>query len=236
MVPHPTLWLAFAAGLLSFLSPCVLPLYPSYISYISGVTFTSSQRQTLDLRIKALTHTLFFVLGFAVIFFVLGMSATFLGQLFIDYRNVIRVVGGIIVMLMGFALSGLIKTKWLMMERKWHYQRKRVGYVTSVLIGISFAAGWTPCIGPILASVLVLTATESAYGVALILAYIIGFAIPFFIFAFAMGSARKLAKYGAVLSKAGGYLMIIMGALLASDMMTKITIWLIKLYGGFTGI
>lgn len=235
MGSHPTLWLAFAAGFLSFISPCVLPLYPSYISYITGVTFAGGQGQTLNHRIKALTHTFFFVLGFAIIFLALGLSATLLGQVFIDYRNVIRIVGGIIVLVMGLTLTGLVTPKWLMMEKKWEYRGGKAGYVTSVLIGISFAAGWTPCIGPILASVLVLSATQSSFGMALILAYILGFAIPFFILAFTMGSVRKLARYGAILSKVGGYLMIFMGFLLASNMMSKITIWLIKLYGGFTG-
>ena len=235
MGSHPTLWLAFAAGFLSFISPCVLPLYPSYISYISGVTFARGESQTLGHRMKALAHTFFFVLGFAIIFFALGMSATLLGQVFIDYRDVIRVVGGIIVIVMGLTLTGLVKLKWLMMERKWEYRGKKAGYITSVLIGISFAAGWTPCIGPILASVLVLTATQSTFGIALILAYIVGFAIPFFILAFTMSSVRKLARYGAILSKVGGYLMIFMGFLLATNMMSKITIWLIQIYGGFTG-
>jgi cytochrome c-type biogenesis protein len=235
MVPHPTLWLAFAAGLLSFLSPCVLPLYPSYLSYITGITFASGEIQTRDQQIKALIHTLFFVLGFAIVFFALGMSATLIGQIFIDYRNIIRVVGGILIMLMGLVLCGSLKTRWLMMERKWHYRGNKIGYLTSILIGVSFAAGWTPCIGPILASVLVMAATQSAVGVLLILAYIIGFAVPFVIFAFAVGSAQKLTQYGAALSVIGGYLMVIMGALLASGLMSRITVWFIQLYGGFTG-
>lgn len=184
---------------------------------------------------KAVKHTLFFILGFSIIFFALGLSATLIGQLFIHYRNVIRVVGAIIIIIMGLSLSGLVTTRWLMMQKKWEYNSNRTSYLGSVLVGISFAAGWSPCIGPILAGVLVLSATESTYGVSLILAYIIGFAIPYLILGFSLGSVRKLTKYGAILSKIGGYLMIIMGVLLLTNMVSRITIWLIRLYGGFTG-
>lgn len=232
---HPTLWLTFVAGVLSFLSPCCLPLYPTYISYISGVTFSTGQQQSASRRLRAFTHTVFFVIGFSIIFFALGLSATLIGQFFAEYRNVIRIVGGVIVIVMGLALSGLLTPKWLMMEKKWEFRGEGTSYLGSVLVGISFAAGWTPCIGPILAAVLVMSATQSAFGISLILAYIVGFAIPFFILGMTLGSVRKLAKYGAILSKIGGYFMIVLGILLVTNSMTRITVWLIQLYGGFTG-
>lgn len=232
---HPTLWLAFMAGLLSFISPCCLPLYPSYISYISGITFSGNERHILAHRVKALTHTLFFVLGFSIIFLALGLSATVLGQLFATHRTLIRTIGGGIVILMGLSLSGLLTPKWLMMEKKWDYRKMREGYGGSVLVGISFAAGWTPCIGPILASVLVMSANQPSLGLALILAYIAGFSIPFFVLAFTLSSVRKLVPYGAMLSKISGYFMIGLGILLITNLMTTITVGLIRLYGGFTG-
>ena len=218
---HPTLWLAFIAGLLSFVSPCCLPLYPSYISYISGMTFSGNEKHVLTHRLKALTHTLFFVIGFSIVFLALGLAATVLGQVFI--------------IIMGLSLSGLLNPKWLMMEKKWEYRTKKVSYGGSVLVGISFAAGWTPCIGPILASVLVMSANQPSTGLALILAYIAGFSIPFFVLAFTLSSVRKLVPYGALLSKIGGYLMIGLGILLITNLMTRITVGLIRLYGGFTG-
>ena len=232
---HPTLWLAFIAGLLSFVSPCCLPLYPSYISYISGMTFSGNEKHVLAHRLKALTHTLFFVIGFSIVFLALGLSATVLGQVFITHRTLIRIIGGGIIILMGLSLSGLPNPKWLMMEKKWEYRQTRVGYGGSVLVGISFAAGWTPCIGPILASVLVMSANQPSAGLALILAYIAGFSIPFFVLAFTLSSVRKLVPYGALLSKIGGYLMIGLGILLITNLMTRITVELIRLYGGFTG-
>ncbi|QSO52277.1 cytochrome c biogenesis protein CcdA [Alicyclobacillus curvatus] len=235
MGAHPTLWLAFAAGLLSFISPCCVPLYPSYISYISGVTFAPGTAHSFRSRLKALSHTAFFVLGFSIIFFALGLSATAVGRLFIQYRDLIRVLGGIVIILMGLVLSELVKPKWLMMEKRWEYRKSKGSYVTSVLVGMSFAAGWTPCVGPILASVLVLSATQSTMGISLILMYIAGFALPFFALGFTLASVRKLARYGAVLSKISGYILIVMGVLLATNTLTRITVWLIRLYGGFTG-
>lgn len=235
MGPHPTLWLAFGAGLLSFISPCCVPLYPSYISYISGVAFASKAEQSLGNRFKALSHTAFFVLGFSIIFFALGLSATVIGRIFIQYRELIRVIGGLVIILMGLLLSEVIKPKWLMAEKRWDYRKSRSGYLTSVLVGVSFAAGWTPCVGPILASVLVLSAAQSAMGIALILMYIAGFASPFFVLAFTVASVSKLARYGAILSKVSGYVLIIMGVLLATNLLSRITVWLIRLYGGFTG-
>ena len=232
---HPTLWLAFIAGLLSFISPCCLPLYPSYISYISGMTFSGNEKHALPQRLKVLTHTFFFVIGFSIVFLALGLSATVLGKIFITHRSLIRIVGGGIILLMGLSLSGLLNPQWLMMEKKWEYHQSRVGYGASILVGISFAAGWTPCIGPILASVLVMSANQPTTGLALILAYIAGFSIPFFILAFTLSSVRKLVPYGALLSKIGGYLMIGLGILLITNWMTTITVGLIRLYGGFTG-
>lgn len=164
-------------------------------------------------RLKALTHTLFFVIGFSMVFLALGLSATVLGQVFITHRTLLRIIGGGIVILMGLSLSGLLNPKWLMMEKKWEYRQTRVGYGCSVLVGISFAAGWTPCIRPILASVLVMSANQPSVRLALILAYIAGFSIPFFVLAFTLSSVRKLVPYGALLSKIGDYLMIGFGIL-----------------------
>jgi cytochrome c-type biogenesis protein len=232
---HPTLWLAFSAGLLSFISPCCLPLYPAYISYISGITYSPNETHILAQRLKALTHTLFFVIGFSIVFLALGMSATVLGQVFITNRTLIRIIGGGIVLLMGLSLSGLLTPQWLMMEKKWQYHQTGVSYGGSVLVGISFAAGWTPCIGPILASVLVMSAEHPSTGLTLILAYIVGFSVPFFILAFTLSSVRRLVPYGAMLSKISGYLLIGLGILLITDLLTTITVGLNRLYGGFPG-
>jgi cytochrome c-type biogenesis protein len=232
---QPSLWLAFGAGLLSFISPCCLPLYPSYLSYISGITFASVDTPTIGRRLRALSHTVFFVLGFSSVFVALGLSASAFGQWFAEFRDVIRVVGGLIVITMGLVLSGVFTPGWVMREHRWQYSARGAGYLTSLLVGISFAAGWTPCIGPILASVLVLTATHAANGLILITAYILGFAIPFFILAFTLGSVRWLARYGAILQRWAGVLLVVMGIALTFNLMSRITAWLVQLSGGFTG-
>lgn len=237
MGSSPGLFLAFGAGLLSFISPCCLPLYPSYISYITGVSFDSikSTSSNSSVRKRAMIHSLFFILGFSVVFVALGLSASFLGEIFITYKTQVRILGGALIVVMGLFLLGVIQWELLFREKKWHMTSKPAGYLGSILVGISFAAGWTPCIGPILASVLILAATKPGSGLVLMGAYTIGFAIPFFLLAMTLGSIRWIQKYSLILSKIGGGVMVVMGLLLMTNEMAKITVWLIKLTGGFTG-
>lgn len=237
MAANPTIWLAFMAGLLSFVSPCVLPLYPSYISYISGVSFSreDSASVTSQVRRKALSHAVFFVLGFSVIFIALGASASLLGTLFSEYRNVISVIGGLIVIVMGLVLMKVIKWDFFMREAKWNLQSKPAGYLGAFIVGISFAAGWTPCIGPILASVIALAATSESNGMFLMFFYALGFALPFLILAYTLGSLRWLLKYSERISQVGGAILVVMGILLLTGKMTEITTWLTRLYGSNLG-
>lgn len=169
---NPSFIIAFLAGLLSFVSPCVLPLYPSYLSYITGVTYDQMygvERDTRALRKKALTHSLFFVLGFSIIFVTLGFTSGTIGTIFTNYQELIRQVGGILIIVMGLFMSGLIKIDFLMQTKKFQTRNKPVGYLGAIVVGISFAAGWTPCVGPILASVLAIAATNPVSGGSLML-------------------------------------------------------------------
>jgi cytochrome c-type biogenesis protein len=231
----PTIWLAFAAGLLSFISPCCLPLYPSYISYITGISVSELNNTEKKIRKKAIVHTLFFMLGFSIIFITLGLSATFVGSFFKSYQGLIRQLGGILIIVMGLFMMGLFQNSLLMREKRWEMGKKPRGYLGSTLVGVSFAAGWTPCIGPILASVLVLSASEPTQGVWFILAYTLGFSIPFFIMSFFLAKIKWIQKYAIPFMRFGGAMMVIAGILLYTNKMTDITIWLIRLYGGFTG-
>ncbi|MFC4767711.1 cytochrome c biogenesis CcdA family protein [Effusibacillus consociatus] len=235
---NPNFLVAFAAGILSFLSPCCLPLYPSYISYITGISYDrmSGERDKFQIRRTALVHSLFFVLGFSIIFVALGFGAGFIGRFFIQYQDLIRQIGGIVIIVMGLFLAGILKWESLLKERKWHLRNKPAGYLGSMLVGISFSAGWTPCIGPILTAVLAVAATDPANGVWLMAAYSLGFAIPFLILAYSLGSVRWLLKYSGVIARIGGIVMVIMGILLYTNAMTAITAYLIRLFGGFTGI
>lgn len=233
---NPTIWIAFLAGLLSFVSPCVLPLYPTYISYISGVSFSRGNATvvTKEVRRKALSHAVFFVLGFSVIFVALGTSASLLGILFSEYRNVISMVGGAIVIVMGLILMKIIKWDFFMREAKWNLRTKPAGYLGAFIVGVSFAAGWTPCIGPILAAVIALAATSESSGMFLMFFYALGFALPFLILAYTLGSSRWLLKYSERISQVGGGILVVMGILLVTGKMTNITTWLNQIFGGFS--
>ena len=236
---NPTFLIAFLAGLLSFVSPCCLPLYPSYLSYITGVSYDSlfGQRDQGAIRRKALMHSVFFVLGFSIIFIALGFSAGAVGTFFVQYQDLIRKIGGVMIILMGLFLSGLIRIDFLLRQVKLEVKTKRpASYFGAVLVGISFAAGWTPCIGPILASILMLAINNPVSGGSLMLFYSLGFAIPFLVMAYTLGSVRWLLKYSEKISKIGGVGMVLMGILLFTNAMTTITQWLISLFGGFTGL
>lgn len=231
----PTFWLAFGAGFLSFISPCCLPLYPSYLSYITGISVSELRGDRSLVFRKAILHTLFFVLGFSIIFISLGLTATLLGSLFKEYQSLIRQLGGILVAVMGLFMLGWFKPGLFMKEKRLEFSSKPAGYLGSTLIGISFAAGWTPCVGPILTSVLTLSASDPTKGMPLIVAYTLGFAVPFIVMSFFIGKTKWILRYSAVLMKIGGGLMVIIGALLYTNKMTDITVWLISIFGGFTG-
>lgn len=186
-------------------------------------------------RARALKHALFFVFGFSIIFVALGMSASLLGSLFAMYKNEVRIAGGVLVILMGLFLAGVIKADVLYKQKKWNLSSKPAGYLGSMLVGVSFAAGWTPCVGPILASVLVLASTEPANGLALMATYTLGFALPFLVLAYTLGSVRWIMRYSERISKFGGWLMVVMGLLLVTNWIGKLTAWLIGLFGGFVG-
>lgn len=222
------LWIALWAGLASFISPCCLPLYPSYLSYITGVSVQQLQteRNTREIRIRTMSHTFFFILGFSVIFYAIGASAGLFADLFYNYRDVMRKVAGLLFIVMGLFLAGIFQPQFLMKERKLEIKWKPAGYLGSLVLGMGFSAGWSPCIGPILGSIMTLASTEPGIWFGMTTAYTIGFAVPFFLFAFFLGSTRWILRYSSILMKVGGALMILMGILLLTDQLYKITVWL----------
>src|SRR5919112_1186921 len=169
--------IAFGAGLASFLSPCVLPLIPSYVTFITGMTLDDLPRA----RRTALVHALLFVLGFSLIFLALGASATIIGRLLVTYRVWISRVGGLLVLAFGLYLLGVFNLGVFSRERRIHITDKPLGYLGTVIVGVAFGAGWTPCIGPILGTILTYAATQAevSRGVALLAAYSLGLAVPF---------------------------------------------------------
>lgn len=219
--------IAFAAGFASFISPCCLPLYPSYLSYITGISVTQIKADTSrQVRFRTMSHTLFFILGFSTVFFALGYGANAFAEVFREYQDVIRQISAILIVLMGLFLLGIFQPQLLMKERKLDVSTRPAGYLGSFIFGVGFSAGWSPCIGPILSSIILLAASNPGTWAGLTTAYSLGFAVPFFLLAFFIGSTRWILKYSNAMMKIGGALMIAMGILLFTDRMIVITIWL----------
>jgi cytochrome c-type biogenesis protein len=214
---------AFAAGLLSFLSPCVLPLVPSYVGFLTGMTLPEMEGR----RRVALLHALLFVAGFSFIFILLGASATALGRALNFYQVWLQRVGGLLII-----LFGVIKADWLTRERRVHLEQKPVGYLGSALVGMAFGAGWTPCIGPVLGAILGLAATTAdlTRGILLLAVYSAGLAVPFLVAAVAVERFlewfQRFRKYLPWVMKLSGALLVLVGVLLLTGEFTRLAGWL----------
>ena len=219
---------AFVAGLLSFLSPCVLPLVPSYVGFITGMTLPEVGVR----RRAAFTHALLFVAGFSLVFVLLGASATALGRALNYYQVWLQRVGGVLIIGFGLLCLGVFKVGMLSQERRLHLERKPVGYLGSALVGMAFGAGWTPCIGPVLGGILGLAATSSDVwrGMQLLAVYSAGLALPFLIAAVAVESFldwfQKFRRYLPWVMRLSGVLLIVVGVLLVTGEFTRLAGWL----------
>ncbi|RBW70185.1 cytochrome c biogenesis protein CcdA [Bacillus taeanensis] len=220
------LFLAFGAGVLSFISPCCLPLYPAFLSYITGVSVDELKENNGILKRRAMLHTMFFLLGFSIIFIVLGFSTSLIGSFFIRYSGLIRQIGAILIVVFGLVVIGVFQPRFFMKDHKITFKNRPSGYVGSSLIGMGFAAGWTPCTGPILAAVIALGISNPSAGLFYMIAYILGFSVPFFLMAFFIGKMNWIKKYNRKIIKIGGYLMIFMGVFLYFGWMTRLTSFL----------
>lgn len=221
------IWIAFGAGLASFISPCCLPLYPSYLSYMTGISVNQLKQggQKKDARFAVMMHSLFFIIGFSLVFILFGLGAGMLSDLLIDHKNLVRQIAALLILLMGLFMLGIFQPQFLMRERKLQLKWKPAGYLGSTVIGMGFAAGWSPCVGPILSAILALAASEQGSWLSLMIAYSLGFAVPFFILAFFIGTTKWILRYSNMLMKIGGAIMIVIAILLYTDQMTQITIW-----------
>jgi cytochrome c-type biogenesis protein len=222
------LFVAFAAGLLSFLSPCVLPLVPSYVGFLTGMTLP----ELTGRRRVALLHALLFIAGFSLVFVLLGASATALGSALKYYQTWIARVGGVLVILFGLVCLGVIKVGVLEQERRVQLQHKPVGYLGSALVGVAFGAGWTPCIGPVLGAILSLAATTDsvARGMLLLGVYSAGLAVPFLLAAVAVDSFlewfQRFRRFLPWVMRVSGVLLIFVGLLMATGQFTRLAGWL----------
>ena len=220
--------ISFAAGLLSFLSPCVLPLIPSYVTFVTGLTIDDVQRA----RRITLIHSLLFVAGFTLVFLLLGATATAVGRLLGYNRDWVGRIGGVIVILLGLYLLGAFNFSVFARERRLHLATKPLGYLGTLLVGMAFAAGWTPCIGPILGAVLTYTASSADLdrGLVLLFAYSMGLAVPFVLAALMIDRfIGVFQRYRGALvwtSRIAGVLLIGIGIMMLSDQMRVLTQWL----------
>ncbi|HKW50997.1 MAG TPA: cytochrome c biogenesis CcdA family protein, partial [Candidatus Eisenbacteria bacterium] len=183
---------AFLAGVVSFVSPCVLPLVPSYVTFITGLSFDELTASDQGPRVRRLTliHSLAFIAGFSIVFIALGATATAAGQFLREHQDTLRIAGGILIVFFGIYLTGIIQIPFLSRERKVHLSGKPLGVLGSILVGITFAAGWTPCIGPILASILLYASTAKTVGTGILLlsVYSLGLGLPFLLASLGMNS------------------------------------------------
>ena len=219
---------AFAAGLLSFLSPCVLPLVPSYIGFLTGMTLPEMEGR----RRVALIHALLFVAGFSLVFILLGASATALGRALNYYQVWLQRIGGVLIIGFGLVCLGVIKAEWLTQERRLQIEHKPVGFLGSVLVGMAFGAGWTPCIGPVLGAILGLaaTSTDLSRGMLLLAVYSAGLAVPFLIAAVAVERFldwfQRFRRYLPWVMRVSGAMLVLVGVLLLTGEFTRLAGWL----------
>jgi cytochrome c-type biogenesis protein len=214
-----SIFIAFSAGLLSFVSPCVLPLIPSYLTYMTGVSFhdLTAQDSMAKVRWTTFRHSLAFVLGFTLVFTLMGASATSIGNLIAKHQDLILRIGGGIIILLGIHFLGIIQFRFLEKNKQLQIRRKRIGLFGSFLTGITFAAGWTPCIGPILASILLYASSTGSVskGIILLAFYSLGLAIPFVFAGLAintfLGASGWIKRHLRVINIISGSLLIVVG-------------------------
>jgi len=234
-ISQVSLFAAFTAGLLSFISPCVLPLVPSYLSYITGLSVENLAKVEERERFKSaiLLNAILFIAGFSTVFIAFGASASLIGQVLYEYQDIIRKIGGILIIIFGLYLLGILKLNILMTERRLvHFESRPVGYLGSFLIGTAFAAGWTPCVGPVLGTILAYASTTESMsgGVMLLSAYSFGLGLPFFLTAFGMDTFlsyfKSLRTYLGGVSFVSGGLLILVGIMIFTDSVTLFTSFL----------
>ena len=223
-----SLAVAFTAGLLSFLSPCVLPLIPSYVGFLTGMSMDELQTASVGgaRRGTTLLHGLWFVAGFTLVFVLLGAAASALGGLLRDYQDWLGRAGGVLLIAFGLYLLGVLRPAFLLRERRIALARKPLGYFGSGVVGFTFGAAWTPCIGPILGGILTLAATQAGLGrgVALLLFYASGLAVPFLVTALALDRFlvwfQRFRPYIVWVDRVAGGMLILLGLLLLTDNFT----------------
>jgi cytochrome c-type biogenesis protein len=235
---------AFLAGLFSFISPCVLPIVPGYLSFISGVNVAQFKQGGApgDLVRRVVLTSLVFVLGFSTVFVALGAAATLVGSLLQEHKKALGMIGGVIVIVLGLHTMGVFKISWLLSEKRANVQSKPLGLLGAYVVGLAFAFGWTPCIGPILGAILLYASQQETVGqgVVLLSAYSAGLGIPFLLSALAVNwffkASGGLRRSMHAVEVASGVLLVGVGLLLVTDRLTLVASWFSRLFPALTRI
>ena len=220
---------AFGAGLISFLSPCVLPLIPGYVSYVSG----SSLKELTESKNINITPIVLFTVGFSIVFILFGAAATFIGQLLLDNSFELRIIAGIIIIIFSLQILGVINLNILNYEKRF-YTKNNIGFFGPVIVGFAFGFGWTPCIGPILGSILALASTEESInrGIMLLFFYSLGLAIPFILSGYLIQKflvfSKNIKQKINVITKIGGFLLLITGVLILTNQLQALGYYLLE--------
>jgi len=226
------LWIAFTAGLFSFLSPCVLPLVPSYLTFVTGMSLEDLE-QGVNRR-ATLVHATLFVTGFSTIFVLLGATASFLGSFFQYYEVWITRIGGVVIIVLGLHLAGVLRLTPLLRERRVHLADKPAGYLGTLGVGVAFGAGWTPCLGPVLGAILTYGFSQDTLwaGVGLLSVYSLGLAVPFLVAALALDrflqAFQRFKRWIPWVERASGVLLVLLGLLLITGRFTVLSAWLTR--------
>ena len=227
---------AFTAGLFSFLSPCVLPLFPSYLSFVTGMSVADLQADlTAAARRRVMLHSVAFVVGFSLVFVALGASFSAAGQVLMDYRDWIRQVGGVLIVIFGLYIAGLLNFGPFSRTKQWQLREKPAGYIGSFIVGLTFAIGWTPCVGPILGAILSLAGTADTVqrGIGLLVAYSAGLGVPFLLSALALGAFLKFFKryrpFIPIVERGAGVILVVVGVLVFTNYYIVLNSWAISL-------
>ena len=229
---------AFAAGVVSFLSPCVLPLIPGYLSFITGYTSAELSDRSASRR-AVLVPSLLFVAGFSIVFVALGASASVLGSVLLQYRGILVKAAGVLVFALGFFMLGIIKVPWMYGEARFDMGKaKGFGGAAALVVGMAFAFGWTPCVGPILGSILALAGSTGsvADGVILLLAYSAGLGVPFvataLLFGQLKGALTWLNRHALFMNRVAGVLLMAVGMLIVTGQLSRLAGWLTTVLPG----
>ncbi len=220
---------AFLAGLVSFISPCVLPLVPSYLSFLTGTSLEDLKSESsVRARARVFAHALAFIAGFTVIFMAIGLSASAVGGIFVNNKRLVELLGGVVIIVLGLHMMGILKIPILMMDKRVHLTPRKQSLWVSFLVGLGFAAGWSPCIGPILSGIILLAAEQKTLGEAtfLLFVYSMGLAIPFLITAAAITQSLealgRIKRYLPVIEATSGAILVATGIIVATDQFTRV--------------